>query len=257
MRVLAVETATAWGSVAVTGPGGTLIERSAHVPGRHLEWLIPAIADLLAAAHLTRADIEGLAVSIGPGGFTGLRIGVATAAAWAHALGRPLAGVSTLEAIAAGVEESGFVLAALDARRGEVAAALFTRDGGAAGIERLTDDLLVAPEAIRDRLGRGGRVIVAGDALERHAAALLGALGPAAVAAPRDQWWPRAAVTGRLGRARLLRGDHDDPIGLIPRYAHRAVAREFAPSRGGGGTFLRGPEGETHDAGPVPGDGLR
>ncbi|OFX34976.1 MAG: tRNA (adenosine(37)-N6)-threonylcarbamoyltransferase complex dimerization subunit type 1 TsaB [Armatimonadetes bacterium RBG_16_67_12] len=257
MRVLGIETATAWGSVAVAGPGGTLAERSAHVPGGHLEWLIPAIDDLLAASHLTRADVEGLAVSIGPGGFTGLRIGVATAAAWAHAMVRPLAGVSTLEAIAAGVEESGLVLATLDARRGEVAAALFTRDDGAAGVERLTDDLLLTPGAIRDHLGRCGRVIIAGDALERHAAVLLGALGPDAVAAPRDWWWPRAAVTGRLGRARLLRGDRDDPIGLVPRYAHRRIAREFAPPRGGGGTPPRGPERESHDVGPVPGDGLR
>lgn len=255
MRVLAIETATAWGSVAVAGPDGTLVERSAHVPGGHLEWLIPAIDDLLVSAHLGRADIDGLAVSIGPGGFTGLRIGVAAAAAWAHAMPRPLVGVSTLQAIAAGVAGPGLVVAALDARRGEVAAALFTCDG-AAGVERLTDDLLGTPEAIRDRLGRGGPVIVAGDALERHAGALLGALGPLAVAAPRDHWWPRAAVTGRLGRARLLRGDRDDPIGLVPRYVQRPVAREFDhPPGRGGGTLLRGPEWGSRGTGQVPGVG--
>jgi tRNA threonylcarbamoyladenosine biosynthesis protein TsaB len=257
VRVLAIETATAWGSAAVVGPDGVLAERSAHVPGEHLEWLIPAIDDLLAALHLTRADIEGLAVSIGPGGFTGLRIGVATAAAWAHALGLPLSGVSTLEAIAAGVQDSGLVVAALDARRGEVAAALFTRGDGASGVERLTEDLLMSPGALRDHLGDRGRVIIAGDALERHAAALLDALGPDAVAAPRERWWPRAAVIGHLGRTRLLGGDRDDPIGLVPRYAHRSVAREFAPPHGGGGTLPGGPERESHGVGWFPGDGLR
>lgn len=250
MRVLAADTATEWGSVAVVGPGGTLAERSAHVPGGHLEWLIPAIDDLLAGSRLTRDDIEGFAVSLGPGGFTGLRIGVATAAAWAHAAGRPLVGISTLEAIAAGVGETGVILAAVDARRGEVAAALFACGSGSAEIERLTDDLLVAPETIRERLGGGGRIIVAGDALVRHASALLAALGPDAAAAPRDRWWPRAAVTGRLGRARLLRGERDDPIGLIPRYAQRPVAREHVSPPRDGGTSVEDPEGETRPGAP-------
>ncbi|MGQ0570826.1 MAG: tRNA (adenosine(37)-N6)-threonylcarbamoyltransferase complex dimerization subunit type 1 TsaB [Armatimonadota bacterium] len=225
MRVLAIETATPRGGVAVVGPQGTLSELSAHVPGGHLEWLIPAIDQLLDAAGLRRDDIDGLAVSIGPGGFSGLRIGVATATAWAHSMDRPLVAVSTLEAIAAGVTGKGLVLAAVDARRGEVAAALFRLDESA---ERRTPDLLVTPEALRDALGPIAEpVTLAGDALDLSAPVLLDALAPWAAAAPPEQWWPRASAVGRLGRLRLLRGESDDPIGLVPVYIRRPDAREF------------------------------
>ncbi len=227
MRVLAIDTATTWGSVAIVDAAGVVAERSAHVPAAHLEWLIPAIKGMLADARVECGAIEGLVVSKGPGGFSGLRIGIVTAAAWAHSLGRPLAGVSTLEVIAAGVEASGLVLAALDARRGEVAGALFRRADCAT---RLTPDQLMKPDVVRDRLPPIDEpIVLAGDALERHAAALLAALSPWATAAPPAYWWPRAAIAGTLGRARLLRGERDDPLGLLPDYIRRPDAREFAP----------------------------
>jgi tRNA threonylcarbamoyladenosine biosynthesis protein TsaB len=232
VRVLAIESATARGGVAVVGPDGLAAEVSAHVPGGHLEWLVPAIARVLDRAGLAPAAIEGLAVSIGPGGFTSLRVGVATAAAWAHVRGVPLIAVPTLEVLAAGVEGPGLVLAAIDARRGEVAAALF--EGGPTS-ERRSDDLMGPPEAVRDLLGAvDGPVVVAGDALFRHAAALLGVLGPQAAAAPEAAWWPRASQCGALGRARLLRGERTEPLGLVPRYAHRPVARAFQAQEAAG-----------------------
>lgn len=227
MRVLAIDTATAWGSVALIDERGVASERSAYVPGGHLEWLVPAIEAMLADARIDRAAIEGLVVSTGPGGFSGLRIGIATAAAWAHSLGRSLAGVSTLEVIAAGVDAAGLVVAALDARRDEITGALFRRGQRT---ERLTGDLLLAPEAVRDRFPPIDEpVVVAGDALQRHAEALLHVLSPWGTAAPQVQWWPRAAVGGALGRARLLRGERDDPLRLVPTYVRRPIAREFTP----------------------------
>jgi tRNA threonylcarbamoyladenosine biosynthesis protein TsaB len=226
-RVLAIDTSTAWGSVAVIDADGLVAERAAHVPAAHLEWLIPAIDALLTDARLTRDSIGGLVVSRGPGGFSGLRIGIATAAAWAHSLGLPLVGVPTLEVIAAGVETTGLVLAALDARRGEIAGALFRRGDR---IERLTPDQLLRPETIRDRLPSiETPTVLAGDALEHYAQALLDALRPWAIVAPTAEWRPRAAVAGAIGRARLLRGDYDDPLRLVPHYVRHPDAREFAP----------------------------
>jgi tRNA threonylcarbamoyladenosine biosynthesis protein TsaB len=225
MRVLAIETATAWGSVAVVDGTGVRAERAARVPGGHLEWLHPAIDAMLTAAALEPQQIDGLAVSIGPGSFTGLRIGVATATAWARALDRPLIAVSTLRVIAAGVQVPGLVLAAIDARRAEVVTALFRRNGET---RRLTDDALVLPATLGDALPRITEpVVVAGDALERYAPVILGTLAPHAAAADRDAWRPKASVLGLLGRARLLRGERDDPVGLAPRYAQRPVAREY------------------------------
>jgi tRNA threonylcarbamoyladenosine biosynthesis protein TsaB len=222
--VLGIETATARGSVAIVGPDGTVGVRAAHVPGGHLEWLLPAIDDLLTASNLARNAVEGLAVSVGPGGFTGLRIGLMTATAWADGLGRAVAGVSTLEAIAAGAEHPGQVLAALDARRGQVTAALFHVEAGRA--QRLTPDLLAHPADLRALLPPAdGLVLLAGDALEHHAEALLAGFAPHAAAAAFERWWPRADVVAALGRARLVAGEADDPLRLAPRYARAPVAK--------------------------------
>ncbi len=237
MRVLAIETATPHASVAVSGPEGILAEHYASVPGGHLEWLMSAISSILADAGLSARDIDGLVVSVGPGSFMGLRVGLVTASTWATTLGRPVIGISTLKVIAAGARgpadsAPGLVLAAIDARRGEVAAALF-RCGApatAASPERLTPDALVTPSEIRARLpALTEPVIVAGDALERYQADLIDALAPQAVVAARERWWPRASVGGRLGRVRLIRGDRDDPLRLVPRYAREPEAREFGP----------------------------
>jgi tRNA threonylcarbamoyladenosine biosynthesis protein TsaB len=240
VRVLAIESATARGSVAIVGPDGVEAEVSALVPGRHLEWLAGAIGRALDDARASPEAIEGVAVSIGPGGFSSLRVGVATAAAWAHARRVPLVAVPTLEVLAAGaapaVAPGGFVLAAVDARRGEVCAALCGAGGGPAPCG---NEVLATPEALPARLGDpAGPVLVVGDALLRHAAALLRALGPGARAAPEELWWPRAAVAGTLGRARLLRGERVDPVGLVPRYAHRPVAQppRSAPATGRNGS---------------------
>jgi tRNA threonylcarbamoyladenosine biosynthesis protein TsaB len=230
MRVLAIDTATRRGSVALAGPSGTLAERSAEVPAGHLEWLVPAIGDTLAGARLKPDDVDGIVVSIGPGGFTGLRVGVATAVLWARARNTPMLGISTLEIVASGVRHRGLVLAALDARRGELAAAVFrsTETGPVKPLERLTPDLLITVDALPAHIGnRDEPLLVAGDAMPKYGDTLLAALGSRAAAAPEDAWWPRASIAAALGRPRLLAGERHDPVGLVPHYVQRSVAREF------------------------------
>lgn len=221
MRVLALETSSRIGGVAIIDDGGASAEISADVPGAHLEWLVGAIGAVLERANLAPHEVEGLAVSLGPGSFIGLRVGVATAAAWAHVAGRPLVGVSTLEAVAAGAGASGLVLAVVDARRGEVAAALFRCNGIP---ERLTGDLVAPPQALAGRLpALSETLVVAGEAAASYAEDLLGPLAPWATLAPRSRWTPRAAAVGMIGRQRLVRGERDDPAALVPVYTRRAV----------------------------------
>ncbi|MBI3975248.1 MAG: tRNA (adenosine(37)-N6)-threonylcarbamoyltransferase complex dimerization subunit type 1 TsaB, partial [Armatimonadetes bacterium] len=192
MRVLGLETATPYGSVAVVGPDGLLAEVTALIPMRHLEWLLPAVERTLAEAGTGRGEIEGLAVSIGPGGFTGLRIGIATAAAWARAADIPVIGVSTLEALAATVAGPGLIAPVLDAKRGEVAAALFRREGDLT-LTRLREDTVLTPDRLGDLLPRDQPVLLLGDGLSRWADAI-GRAVPAARWAPPAAWAPRAAA---------------------------------------------------------------
>lgn len=219
MRILAIETATADGSVALLERDRPVVEVGDRVPQRHLEWLAPAIARALREAGWRPGDVQAVAVSRGPGTFTGLRIGVASAIAWARAAGIPLIATSTLEAVAEGVEADGLVCPTLDARRGEVAGALFERHGVPA---RVLDDLVAPVEALVSRLPKDRAVVFAGDALARYAEALRA--HPRAVFAPAAQWAPRAAMSGRLAWRRLARGEHDDLYRVTPIYARGAVA---------------------------------
>ncbi len=217
MRILAMETATPIASVALLEGDRLVREIMESVPRRHLEWLAPSIARILGDAGWRPGDVEAVAVSIGPGSFTGLRIGVATAAAWARASDLPVVASSTLETVAEGLDARGLICPVLDAGRGEVAGALFERNGTP---RRVLDDLVGPVHVLLSRLPRDRAVVFAGDAIARHGEALRG--HPQAVFAPEPQWIPRAAMTGRLAWRRLSRGDHDDPYRLKPFYARGA-----------------------------------
>jgi tRNA threonylcarbamoyladenosine biosynthesis protein TsaB len=127
--ILGLDTATPATAVAVLPAHGEPVElRHEPAPGErpgHAAQLLPLAARALAQAGATLADVTRIGVGVGPGGFTGLRIGVATARALAQATGAELAAVSTLEALAATADGGRPVLAVLDARRGEAFAAAF------------------------------------------------------------------------------------------------------------------------------------
>lgn len=135
MRILAFDTATSATAVALSDGRGILERRDDPPWGerpRHATRLLPLVAELLAEAKLGWEQIDRIAVGLGPGTFTGLRIGVATAKGLAQASGIPLVGVSTLRALAHNPQlmpapDSDSVVAVLDARRGEVYAAVWER----------------------------------------------------------------------------------------------------------------------------------
>jgi tRNA threonylcarbamoyladenosine biosynthesis protein TsaB len=236
MRVLAIETATPTASAALVDGGGVLTSRTLRAPMRHLEWLAAAIDGMLRDAGLRPEHVEAVAVGQGPGGFTGLRIGIATASAWARARGVPVLGVATLETLAASAAGADFVLPVLDAHRGEVAAALYRVGPGAEPV-CLVPAVVAAPAAAVaemrpafDGAAAGDRpLVVAGDGLVRHREALLEALAGAgiATAVERADAYPRAEAAGRAARARLLRGERDDPAGLLPVYGRRPAIRTW------------------------------
>ncbi|HEX5224407.1 MAG TPA: tRNA (adenosine(37)-N6)-threonylcarbamoyltransferase complex dimerization subunit type 1 TsaB [Solirubrobacteraceae bacterium] len=156
MTVLGIDTSTSGTSVALLLPGGAVSEArddppaGAH-PG-HATRLLALAESLLADAGLGWPELRRIAVGVGPGTFTGLRVGVATARALAQSRDLELVGVGSLVALAEPALASGRVLAVIDARRGEVFAAAFGAGGG--GPVELAPPAAVAPERLREVLSR-------------------------------------------------------------------------------------------------------
>jgi tRNA threonylcarbamoyladenosine biosynthesis protein TsaB len=133
-------------SFEVAPEPGRLLERPAHA-----RELMPAVAEVMERAGVGYAELEAIAVGVGPGSFTGLRIGIATARALASASGLELRPVSSLAALAAGMDGDDALLPLIDARRGELYAALHDPSG-----EVLWPPFVAAPEAIAERIREAG-----------------------------------------------------------------------------------------------------
>lgn len=219
MRLLALDTAAAACSAAVWADGVVVAARRERRERGHAEVLMPMVEATMAAAGLGYRALDAIAVTRGPGTFTGLRIGLAAARGLALAARRPLVGLTTLEVLAAGVPEAlreRTVVAAMEARRGEVYAQAFspllTPLGAAAA---------VAPEALVGCLP-AGPLVIAGDGAQRLAALL----GARATVAPGDGL-PDAAVAARLAATRPLPppGTPVPPLYLRPPDARLPRAR--------------------------------
>jgi tRNA threonylcarbamoyladenosine biosynthesis protein TsaB len=170
-------------------------------------------------------DVGALAVAVGPGSFTGLRIGIATMKSLAFATGRPLVGVPTLDALAWTLPYAApLVCPVLDAKKNEVYAALYrTREG------RLCPCLPAraqAPAALAAELAAatGEPVVFVGDAAALHAPVFRAALGDRAHVGPPGLRLPSAVTVAELGWAALERGEAVDPDVLVPLYVRRSEA---------------------------------
>jgi len=188
--VLAIASATPEVSVAVGEPGAAVIGEIALQPGRrHGEVLAPAIESLCRLTGIELGDVGIVAVDVGPGLFTGLRVGVATAKALAFGLGIPMVTGSSLGLLAHPLAGDGRpVVAVVDARRGEVFWARFAPRGE--GSEPVAPPAVAAPAALAAALGSDPCLLV-GDGARRYAE-LFDAL-PGAAIAPRPFDHPRAA----------------------------------------------------------------
>jgi tRNA threonylcarbamoyladenosine biosynthesis protein TsaB len=218
--ILALETATTFASVALLRRGALLAELTSTGSRPHSERLLPGVDRVLAAAGVTLAEVGAFAVSIGPGSFTGLRVGVATVKGLAFGDERPVVPVPTLAALAASAAASAEpVLSCLDARRGEVYAAAW--GPGAAAREPLLAEGVFTPEALA-RAAPRPCTLVGCPGEEAVLESVRAALGPEArLAEPAP---PRAYFVGRLALLLLARGAAVAASRLAPRYLRRAEA---------------------------------
>ena len=207
--ILALETATTACSAALCAADGSVVaERLSRGGPAHSQLLLPFVHELLTEAGLGWDDVDTIAVGLGPGAFTGLRIGIATARALAQAgEGVELTGVPTLSALALSLasapesEPARLLVPLIDGRRREVFAAVFAVDGDDV---RQVEDVAVVPSAgLSDWLAARGDVVTGGDGAVLYGELLPASARPAAgIAAPTAAMVGRAVACGAPGVAR-------------------------------------------------------
>jgi tRNA threonylcarbamoyladenosine biosynthesis protein TsaB len=222
--MLAIETSTPMGSIAIGSADGIRAEAMIGERTRHAEALLPTIDFLLERSGFARADIDAVAVGSGPGSFTGVRIAAAAAKAWAHARRIPLFARSSLAVVAAGCARPGGVVCALfDARRDEVYAGCWRFDDSGS-IDTVLDPRVEPLADVIDRL-RNVRPLWIGNGAHRHTDRIReagGVIGPAHLSIPRA-----AALIWLVSRdpaaARVERPARFEPVYLRASGAERGV----------------------------------
>ncbi len=220
MLILAFETSAKAASVALLQNGVLLGEQYQNTGLTHSQTLMVMARDLLAQCGKTVSQVEAVAVAEGPGSFTGVRIGVAAAKGFAWGSRIPCCGVSTLEAMAATLGQSGgTVCACMDARRSQVYNALFRGDGS-----RLTPDRAISLEELKEELKTlAGPIFLVGDGAELTFRTLSPEV-PSLVLPPEHRRHQRASGVALAGEKKIAAGASCDGAVLVPNYLRLSQA---------------------------------
>jgi tRNA threonylcarbamoyladenosine biosynthesis protein TsaB len=200
-----------------------------HAGRNHTAELYPAIEEVLRRGKTSREDLTGIIVAVGPGSFTGIRIGMATAKGLAIGLRVPLVGVGTLEAATyAFAWGKTLVWGALDAGRGQVVAAAFEdgqNESARGQWRRIVDERIFDPEEFCSAIG-DGEVILCGEPPDGVLDLVRERLGDHVMIPSEAARIRRPGALAELGWKRLIDGDTDDPMTLVPFYARPPAALE-------------------------------
>ncbi len=236
MKILAIETSTMLGGIALSDDAAGLIaEIRLNVKSTHSERLMTGIDHILKQSDLNMSDMDAFAIAIGPGSFTGLRIGLSTVKGLSYATGRPIVAVPTLEAFAWNFPFSRYpVCPLLDARRKEVYAALFKWETD--GFVRLVDETAIGLKSLLKRFKTGnpdqgdeaglvqGPVIFTGEGAMSYKDEIIDDMGGDVLFAPPEKLVPSPANVASLGMKKALREEFSDPVSLVPVYLRKSEA---------------------------------
>jgi tRNA threonylcarbamoyladenosine biosynthesis protein TsaB len=221
LNLLAIDTSTPRAALALGTVAGAIHTATPDPAQRHGRNLVPALHDLLRVAALRLSDLEAIAVGLGPGSYTGLRIGLTAAKTLAYALGKPLVGLDSLEVLAQNAPDDAARVAVIaDAQRGELYAADFARNKRGGPIVRLAPTRIVTRSEWLDQLAAG--TLVLGPGLDRVGSLLPGSV----VAADPAMAWPDPVRLLAVARALWETGRRDEPWFLEPLYLRRSAAEE-------------------------------
>jgi len=219
-NILAIETATLTGSVALLSDEKVLGEITLSVSVQHSERLMPAIEQLLRDASIAPKDIDLYAVSAGPGSFTGLRIGLGVAQGLSLAHGKPLIGVSTLEGLAMNAAYfPGLVVPMLNAFRSEIYWGLYRTNGS--GLTCVLEDCVSAPDELLDHLkNQSERILLVGNGIDICGSKIADGMGEGRVEiGPASLRYPRAVHIAALAAEKFKSGLSNEPV--LPRYLRK------------------------------------
>lgn len=216
MLILGIESATSQVGVALGGHDGVLASAHSAVDRRHAESITPMIKFVCEQAQVDVSSVSVVAVDIGPGLFTGLRVGIASAMAVAHGLGVPMIGVSSLDLGAFAVEHSSrMIVPCWDARRGEVFAAQYRSVPG--GVQRVTDPAVFKPEELcADLVALDEGVLMLGDGSERYREEF--SKVSHVEFAGKSLWYPSARSLVELAHPKAMREEFVTPREIEPMY---------------------------------------
>lgn len=221
MLVLGIETATMMGGVALVDGERLVAEHRLNIKATHTERLLVAIDRLLADAGLVIGDLDGFAISIGPGSFTGLRIGLSTVKGLSFASGKPVAAVPTLDGLAYQLPFCCHLLCPiLDAKKRQVYTALYRTTDGLP--ERLSPYRAISPDDLMAEIE--GPAVFLGDGVEAYREKIEKELGSKALFAPAHLCLPSGVSVAGLGHRLLMGGQTADIHQLEPLYIRLSEA---------------------------------
>ena len=214
MRILALDTSTMIACVALLEDNITVCEITTKVNKGHSSGLIHIIEHALSIPSWKLNSIGLIVVGRGPGSFTGIRIGIATAKGIAMAVGVPIAGVCTLDALAYAASPSHTpIVPVMDAKKGEVFCALYSQKG-----EPLSPYYNIKPDAIT-KICRDDALFI-GDGLEKYGDILARSMGSRFSKGPKCLWYPKASVMGLMG----MKTHDNSPRDVQPIYVRPSDA---------------------------------
>ena len=222
MKVLAIETSTMLGGVAIIDEtAGLIAETRLNVKTTHSERLMTAVNNTLIQSEMDLDAIDAFAVAIGPGSFTGLRIGLSTVKGLSYASGKPVVTVPTLDAFARNFSYSTYpVCLMLDARKSEVYAAVYRWEED--GFRTVIECVSVKPEVLLEKLQ--GKVLFAGEGVLLYREKILTIMKERAVIATLDKMVPSPAHVAMLGMAKAVRGEFTVISQAVPFYIRKSEA---------------------------------
>ncbi len=232
MRILGIDTSTSCGNLGLIDGDQVVAEYTIHLEETHSARLVPSIEALLKGVKLDLKEIDGLAVSLGPGSFTGLRVGLSTVKGLALAAEKPVVGVPTLDALAHNFPFTPHLICPLlDARKGEVYTALYKDEGGGS-VKRLTPYQALSPSVMLEGIPHQETIFL-GDGARVYGELIKERLGEMALFAPPHLMFLRGTTVAELGLQRIAEGERDDISSLVPIYVRSSDAEILWAKRKG------------------------